>query len=304
MKASFLWIPVLAIAAWAQSAAPGAPAVPPGLPNLPDETVIATFEDGEKLTMGEFRRIFAILPPDNQQMALRDRRAFLHQFALMRKLTQMAAAQKLNEQSPTKETLAYYNMMVLSQAKINDVVNNSNVEPGEIVKYYDINKDKYKLVRVKTIYISFNNNPAATGVSGRKVLNEELAKAKADKLVADLRAGADFIKAVKEHSDDETSRNRDGDFATLRLSDNIPDAIKAAVFRLKQGELSDAVRQPNGFYVFRAEEVTIRPLSQAREEIYNTLKQESYTGWLKRTDGETKVVYNSEEFLGPAAPKK
>ena len=276
----------------------------PALPNLPDETVIATFEDGMKLTMGEFRKIFAVLPPDNQQMALRDRKMFLHQWGLMRKLARQAEENKLDEQSPTKEALSFNRMVILSQVQIGDAVKNISVEPAEIVKYYDVNKAKYKLVRVNAIYISFNNNPVATGVSGKKPLTEAEASAKTAKLVADLRAGADFVKLAKENSDDETSRNKDGEFATIRATDNIPDSLKSAVFALKQGELTDPIRQPNGFYIFRAEEVTVRPLSQVRDEIYSMLKEKLSGEWMEKANREFKVIYSSPEFLGTPAPPK
>src|SRR5689334_22748058 len=172
MKACIPWIFVCVIGAWGQTPATPSTAAPaPPLPDLPDSTVVATFDDGVTLTMGDFRKIYAILPPQNQQMALRDRRTFLQQWAFMRKLSRMADQQKLDQESPAKEALAYYHMMIMSQAKINDALNSVTIEPGEIVKYYDVNKDKYKQVRVKAIYISFSSAaPAAAGSSGKKPL--------------------------------------------------------------------------------------------------------------------------------------
>jgi len=38
------------------------------MPDLPDDTVVAIFGDGTKFTMGEFRSIYAAMPPANQQM--------------------------------------------------------------------------------------------------------------------------------------------------------------------------------------------------------------------------------------------
>ncbi len=291
-------------AAWAQQTqsvqvqAPApAPAPAAAIPDLPDDTVVAVFEDGTKLTMGEFKKIYAVLPPQNQQMALRDRSMFLQQWAFMRKLALMGDKEKLDEESPTRETLAYYRMMIMSQAKLNAQMQSMSVEPGEIVKYYDENKEKYKQVRVKAIYIAFSSNPAATE-KGRKPLSEEQAKAKAARLVSDIRGGADFVALVKENSDDETSRNKDGEFATLRPNDNVPDAVRKAVFSLTQGEVSDPVRQPNGFYVLRAEAVSYRPLSQVRDEIFSDIKQQHYAKWLEETNRSTKVTFTSPEFLG------
>src|SRR6266481_7259151 len=88
---------VFATAVWAQTG-PVPPA--PAMPALSDGEVIATFDDGTKFTMGEFKAFYAVLPPNNQQMALRDRAEFLHQWAVLRKLTKMADAKKLSEQSP------------------------------------------------------------------------------------------------------------------------------------------------------------------------------------------------------------
>ena len=77
-------------AAWAQSAA-GPSSGPPPMPNIPDDEVVAIFGDGTKFTMGDFKRVYQVLSPPNQQMALRDREAFLHQWELWRKVTKAAS---------------------------------------------------------------------------------------------------------------------------------------------------------------------------------------------------------------------
>jgi peptidyl-prolyl cis-trans isomerase C len=297
-------------AIWAQTTPASTPAPapppPPAIPNLPDETVVAVFGDGTELTMGEFKRIYEAMPPANQQMALRDRAQWLHQWELLRKLTKMAEDAKLDQESPYKESLAYARMNVLATAEIGAAVNLIVVEPGEIVKYYDSNQRKYTHVRVKAIYIAFNGDAATgTATKGKRVLTEAQAKAKADKLLAAIKGGADFVKLVKENSDDETSREKDGDFATLHSSDNIPDAFRAAVFALKKGDVSEPLKQPNGFYLLRAEEVTVRPLSEVRDEIYNELKNVRSDEWLRGMDREAKVRIVSPEFISQTpAPAK
>ncbi len=293
-------------AIWAQTA-PGSAPAPPALPNLPDETEVAILGDGTRLTMGEFKRIYEALPPANQQMALRNRAQWLHQWELLRKLTKMAEDAKLDQQSPYKETLAYARMNVLATAQIGAAVNLIVVEPAEIVKYYDSNKRKYTHVRVKAIYIAFTDDAAASSAKkGKRPLTEAEAKAKAGKLLAAVKGGADFVKLVKENSDDETSREKDGDFATLHSSDNIPDAFRAAVFALKKGDVSEPLKQPNGFYLLRAEEVTVRPLSDVRDEIYNELKNIRSDEWLRGMDREAKVQILSPEFVSemPAPAKQ
>jgi peptidyl-prolyl cis-trans isomerase C len=284
--------------AWGQAPAPAAG---PALPDIPEATVIAVFEDGKELTMGDFKKIFAVLPPQNQQMALRDRKTFIEQWAFMRKLSKMAEAQKLDQLSPNRESLEYYRMMILSQAKVNEVVNATTVPPEEISGYYEANKEKYKQVRVKAIYVAFSADAPQASIKGKKVLTEDEAKAKAEKLLAQVRGGADFVKVVKENSDDETSRAKDGDLATFRPSDNIPDAFRSAVFAMKQGEVAGPLKQPNGYYLLRAEEVGYRPLAEVRDEIFGQLRQQHYTQWLDKTNRETKVQFPNPKFL-EAAP--
>jgi len=241
---------------FAQPAPAPSPTLSPAVASLPDETVIAVFDDGAKFTLGEFKKLFTALPENNQQSIMRDRKGFLEQYALMRKLAHMADVDKLDQASPTKESIEFNRLFILSQAKMNSEVMSGDIQPEEITKYYEDNKARYKQVKVKAIYVAFTKAAASQpNSSGKKLLSEEEARAKAQKLLVQIRGGADFVKLVRENSDDAASRAKDGDFETLKPTDNIPDAIKVAVFSLKQGETSEPIEQPNGFYLLRADEV-------------------------------------------------
>ena len=263
-----------------------AQALPP-MPKLPDDTPIAEFDDGTKFTMGDFKKVYSVLSPAQQQMAMRDRMQFLQQWAFMRKLAHMAEEEKLAEKTPYKEAIEQYRLQILSEAKINDAINQVVIAPDEIVKSYENNKSKFSQVKVKALYIAFGDS-----------LNESQAEAKAKKLLADARGGADFVKLIHKNSDDETSRAKDGDFDTLRQTDNIPDAFRTAVFALKKGEITEPLKQPNGFYLLRAEEVSYRPLSDVRDDIYNELKNAKARQWLDRMNLSTVVKVLNPAFLG------
>jgi parvulin-like peptidyl-prolyl isomerase len=285
---------------------PAPPAAPPAatMPDLPDDAVVAVFDDGVKFTMADFKAVYNVLPQQNQQLALRDKAGFIKQWALMRKLAMLGEKEKIDQESPTKDALNYYRWMILSQAEINHVMNGSQYGEEDAEKYYQANKEKYKQVKVKAIYIPFSTAQASQISKGKAVLTEEMAKAKAEKLAAAARGGADFIKLVKENSEDEASKAKDGDFATLRQNDNVPDAIRSAVFQLKQGEITDPVRQPNGFYVLQAAEVGYRPLNDVLSEIYGLVRQQKFQQWMERTNQENKVTFPTPAFLGslPIAP--
>jgi peptidyl-prolyl cis-trans isomerase C len=262
------------------------------------DTVIAVI-DGKNLTYGELERFMHGMPPQVQQNAMRNRKQFIQQFALMQRLSEIAEKAKLDEKSPYKEALAFNRMNILMQAQINQQVDSFPIRVEEQQKYYDENKSRYHQVKLKVIYIPFSSNSTA---DGKKPLNEEQAKAKAQQIAKEAKAGADFTKLVKENSRDETSKAKDGDFGTISPSDNLPDSIRAVVFGLKSGDVSDPVRQPNGFYIFRAEAVSEKPFLEVRDQIFTDLKNQRLKEWLDTTTKSLNIKFENEQFFTGTAP--
>ena len=293
---SFLFF-LFTAAVWAQSAAPQATAPSSAPPALSPDTVVATFEDGRNLTAGELSSFLAVMPPNMQQAARRDRKAFVQQVALMHRLSEMAEKAKLDQQSPTREALAFNRMYLLMNAQLHEVLTTINVPPAEAQSFYNANKERFTQVKVKAIYTPFSAAPSAAGANEPKHLTEAEAQAKTAKLRDAIAAGADFVKLVKENSEDPTSAAKDGDFGTLRSTDNLPDAIRTAIFALKAGEVSQPVKQPNGFYLFRAEEVTAQPLAEVQEEVLNELKQAHFKQWMDEVTRGLNLKIRNETFF-------
>jgi peptidyl-prolyl cis-trans isomerase C len=300
---------------WAQSTVtPATPAPGPAAgqaslpPDLPADTVVATFGHGEKLTAGELKSFLSAMPAQMQQNALRDRKAFVQQFALMHRLAALAEQAKLDQRSPTKESIAFNRMYLLMNAQLHEVLNGIEVPPAEAQAYYDKNKDSFAQVNVKAIYISFAANSPATAATGdKKKLTEAEAKAKIEQLRADIVKGADFVKLVKENSDDQTSAVKDGDFGTIRHTDNLPEAIRSAIFGLKQGDVSQPIKQPNGFYLFRAEQVTPQPFSEIQQQITDQIRQNRFNEWMEQTTHDLNLKYENDAYFsgsGGAAASK
>lgn len=272
----------------------------PQFPNVPDDTVICTFDDGVSLTAGEFKQIVAVLPPESQPAAVKDPQTFLKQWALMRKLTHLAETEKLDQQSPTREKAEYYRMMTLSEAEMLSADRHVDISEADAKAYYDAHRDNYKDVRVKAIYLAFSGEASSSLSGGSKSRTEEQAKALAAKIEADLRGGADFVKLVAQYSEEPVSKAKGGDFGTVHGSDNIPDATRAMVMALKPGEISQPIRQPNGIYIFRAEDVSFKTFEQVSSDIFAQLHKDRYAQWLDRTNRDTKVEFKSPAFFGTA----
>ena len=286
--------------AWCQPAQPPVPAAPPAPPEKGD-TVIAIFDDGAKMTLDEYRTLVTAVPQTYVQAAQQDREKFLHYYALMRTLSRMSEQEKLDQRSPNKESLTFARTEAMANIKYKDLMDSTTATPEEVEKYYKEHQEVFKQVKVSAIYVAFvdaaeaaasgaNASTAASRVT-KKGLSEEEAKTKAARLVAEVRSGGDFKKLVKENSDDETSRDKDGDFGTWKITDNVPDLMRPVVFGLKQGEVGEPVRQAHGFYIFHADEVTFAPLAQVRDGIFDQLKRQHATEWMQKLDASTMVQF-------------
>src|SRR5205823_14196176 len=114
----------------------------------------------------------------------------------------------------------------LANAQVSAATDAIPVTLDEQKKFYEANRDRYTQAKVKVLFISFRTTPppAVSDPKAKKYLSEPEAKAKIEKLLAEVRGGADFVKLLKENSDDAESLAKDGDFGQLiKRSDNVPD---------------------------------------------------------------------------------
>lgn len=147
---------------------------------------------------------------------------------------------------------------------------------------------------MKLIHVSFSSS-RGTGADGKKRLSEDEAKAKAGELVKQARAGADFVTLVNENSDDAQTRAKNGDL-TMSRSDgaNLPESIRTVIFALKPGDVSEPVRQPNGYYIFRGESVSARPFTEVRDQIFTKIQQIKMAAWMETTTKDLNIKHRDD----------
>ena len=273
---------------------------PTPITELPPATVVATV-DGQKITAAQLQAILRNVPAPVQQKIEGDRKEFVTQYAMFMRLVDMARKQKLEQQSPYKENIEYQTMVVLQGAVVEQKGKELTVSPEDIKKYYDGNQDKYDLVKFKAIYLPFNTSPtSAPDGSGKSLATEADAKAKADDLVKQARAGADFVKLVKDNSGDPTSVAKDGDFPPVHKTDKVPPEIVKALFAAKAGEVSDPVKQARGFYIFKIVETGAEPLAQVQDSIKSELQKDQLKKWLDDLKASIQVKMEEEAAPAPA----
>jgi parvulin-like peptidyl-prolyl isomerase len=274
-------------------------------PAAADDPVVVVI-NGKPLRAKELELLVRALPDAVTRSYYADKKAFLEQYALMMQLAELAEKEGIDKQFPNAQRLAYNRMLYLAQTMFAHQGVRKSTTDEDLQTYYKEHVGEMGGAKVKVLYIAFNDNPLpSTDANAKKPLTEKQAAQKADDLVKELRAGADFVKLVKENSDDQDSRSKDGDFPEIKPKDtSIPPAIRTAVFGLKPGEVSDPVKQANGFYIFKLVELTVPTLEQVRNEVMDGIQNERTKAWVDGIKSGIKIEFKDDAYLTEKKPRK
>ena len=225
-----------------------------------------------------------------------NRQAFLDQYALTLRLEQLADEQKMAEREPFKSRLAYSRMMTLATGMLSENQRGEAISPEDEKKYYAAHKAEYSQAQTRMIFLGF----AASGKAGKP---EAEVKQAADSLVKRARSGEAFIDLVKKYSEDGDSKSRDGEFPAIKPGDeSLPPTVKAAVFGLKPGEVTEPLRQPNGFYIFKLERFVEPDYMQIRSQVYNAMQKERFEAWMAEIRKTVKVEIKDAKYMTESVP--
>jgi peptidyl-prolyl cis-trans isomerase D len=142
-----------------------------------------------------------------------------------------------------------------------------NVSDAEVERYYNNNIDQYSTpeqVRARHILLQTEGKDDAE------------VRARAEKLLAEARGGADFAELARKHSEDAGSREQGGDLDFFGRGRMVP-AFEEAAFQQEPGQVGDLVRTEYGYHIIKVEERrpgATRQLAEAREQIAEQLKWE------------------------------
>ncbi|KVE40609.1 SurA N-terminal domain-containing protein [Burkholderia sp. BDU5] len=200
----------------------------------------------------------------------------------------------------TRET-ATIQYLVYSQATAAAAAQPSDVD---IKKYYDDNIAHYRTdaqVRVSHIFIAAAKDASAA--------DKAAAKAKAEQLLAEVRAHPDqFAQIAEKNSQDAPSAAKGGDLGFItRGSTAGGTAFDDAAFALKKDEISGVVQGDFGFHILKATDVkpaVVKPLAEVKDSIAADLKQQfAAKAFADNAEGFSSTVYEKAKSLQPAADK-
>ena len=158
---------------------------------------------------------------------------------------------------------------------------------------------------MKSIFVAFKPQPKPAAVASAseeeapKPRTEQQALARAEELRQQLLAGADFSALAKAHSDHKESAEKGGDLGTVRKN-QLPASLAKVVFSLKPNQISEPVKEGQGYYILQTQEIRAVTLNEAVATIRGTLRQQKFLQAMEQVRKEFPLVLN-EKFFGPQA---
>jgi len=141
------------------------------------------------------------------------------------------------------------------------------VPAAEIERTYNANIEQYSTpeqVRASHILLKTEGKDDAA------------VKAKAEDVLKQARAGADFAELAKKYSEDDASQKNGGDLDYFGRGRMVPEFDQAA-FTLDVGKISDLIKTQYGYHIIKVTDkraAITRPLADVRQQIQDQLSYE------------------------------
>jgi parvulin-like peptidyl-prolyl isomerase len=183
-------------------------------------------------------------------------------------------------------TLASYRKQIQESLLVSKVVNvevrsRLVILETELQEAYEQRQSQYRVAGELTVSHILFLVP-----EGAAAEQEERAKAKAARVLQQLRSGSDFTALAREHSEGPSAEGN-GLLGTFRTGELLP-GFEEAVAGLQPGEISDLVRTQVGWHIIRLEsrkDGGHRPFEEVREELRAELSraktEQKYIEWLE-----------------------
>jgi peptidyl-prolyl cis-trans isomerase C len=180
--------------------------------------------------------------------------------------------------------------IVINNLVVKEIVPKATVTDEEVKKFYDENKDKLfkRPEQVRASHILCGVDPKATKEEKDK------AKAKAEELLKEVKAGKDFAELAKANSTCP-SKEKGGDLGFFSKGQMVP-AFESAAFALKPGEVSNVVETQFGYHIIKLTEkkdAGVANLDEVKERIRDYLKnakiQKGVVDYIAQLKGKAKI---------------
>jgi peptidyl-prolyl cis-trans isomerase D len=251
------------------------------------EETIASFEDQVKQDM-ELQRLQALITGGVTVSDEAVRQAYLVQGTKVKFDYAVVSLEDIKKsinpsdadlQAYFKQNAAKYANAIPATRKIEYVAFDASKIPGgkpavseaEVQAYYTAHQADYKTdEEVKTRHILIASK------TGADAQTDAAAKAKAQDVLKQLQAGANFADLAKKYSDDPGSKDQGGELPLIPTAQLDPAYAKAAM-ALNPGQTSGLVKSAFGYHIIQTEQkqaAGVKPLADVKDSIVQVLEQQ------------------------------
>ncbi|MDQ1524234.1 MAG: peptidyl-prolyl cis-trans isomerase [Pyrinomonadaceae bacterium] len=210
-----------------------------------EEVAAFVKEPGQEQKFQEFLQDYLKNRPQSEQgntLTDEGREGLRQQWATIMVSARKGAAAGLDKEHATEVVLKYQQARLLAGAYFNEVLNaRTKATEAEIDAY----------------------------LAAHPELGTTQSKAKAEEVLAKLRAGGDFAALAKEHSGDPSNKDQGGDLGWFGRGMMVK-PFEDAAFALKPGELSGIVETQFGYHIIKLDERRMQdsPNGQPVEQVH------------------------------------
>jgi|SRR5262245_573818 len=190
--------------------------------------------------------------------------------------------------------------MLVQRVQQNEVMSKIGITEDEARSYYDSHLSEFTTqptVTLREILVSI-----PTDARGVNVAAEETAKAKIDQLRTRVTNGGESFDKVAAEASEAPSKANAGLIGPISVGDLSAD-LRKIVEGLKVGGVSEVIRTPRGFQIFKLESSTpteTMPFDQARElisdRVFTDKRRAEYQKYLDKLRGQAIIEWKNQDI--------
>ena len=150
------------------------------------------------------------------------------------------------------------------------------VSQADLQAYYNQHQDEFRIPESVTVRHILIKTPTPDANGKVDQAGVAAAKAKAEDVQKQLKAGGDFAALATKYSDDPGSKDQGGLLPPITRGRTVPEFEQAA-FTTPKGQTTDIIRTRYGFHIIRIEDKTnprVKPLTEVASQIEPAVKQQ------------------------------
>ena len=180
--------------------------------------------------------------------------------------------------------------LVILAADGDKISQSLNPTDADLMVMYNQNQANFlskEHVNVRHILLMTQGKPAG---------DDAKIKAKAEDLVKQLRAGADFVEMAKKNSEDPGSASKGGEYDNV-VKGQMDPAFEKAAFSQKPMVIGDPVKSAYGYHIIQVlahEDARLKPFAEVKDELAKQWKQQRVTDTMQKISDKVQAAFQKD----------